>query len=84
MKAALQLVPKVDFKRMIVMVVPTAAKLKWAAVADDKLAATGRLAKGLLSHSLSPSAGGAYCTAQTTQLILSCLMLWQVIIALFI
>ena len=44
MKAALQLVPKVDLKRMIVMVVQTAAKLIWAAAADDKLAAAGRLA----------------------------------------
>ena len=44
MKAALQLVPKVDLKTMIVMVVQTAAKLKWAAAADDKLAAAGRLA----------------------------------------
>ena len=40
--AALQLVPKVELKWMIVMALQTAPKLKWAA-ADENLAAAGRL-----------------------------------------
>ena len=44
MEAVVQLVLKVDLKRMIVMAVQTAANLKRSAGVDDILAAAGRLA----------------------------------------